>query len=185
MGRLTAGTRRLQVGIKGRANGVPRRAPHVGHPGTGKKKVKASQTPSSISTKSHWGQLAVISSREKQLLSWGERSHIKNTCELSAGRMGNNTQLPVYSGSSCEAPLGLDGGNTEEMCVYSKRRYATSMTQASLVAQLAKNLPALQDIQVQFLGGKEPLKQGTATHSSIFAWRIPWTEEPGRIQARG
>ena len=94
-------------------------------------------------------------------------------------------QLHMYSGRSWEASLGLDGGNTEQMCVYSKRRYATSVTWASLVAQLAKNLPAMRDIQVRFLGGKEPLEQGAATHSSIFAWRIPWTEEPGRIQAMG
>lgn len=112
-GRLTAGTRRLQLGRKGCANGVSRRAPHVGHPGTGKKKVKASQTPSRISTKSHWGQLAVMSSREKQLLSWGRGAHRKNTCELGAGRTGSDVRVHVHSGSSCEAALGLDGGNTE------------------------------------------------------------------------
>lgn len=113
MGRLTAGTRRLQLGRKGCANGVSRRAPHVGHPGTGKKKVKASQTPSRISTKSHWGQLAVMSSREKQLLSWGRGAHVKNTCGLSTGGTGDDMRLHVRSGGSCEAPLGLDSGNTE------------------------------------------------------------------------
>ena len=38
---------------------------------------------------------------------------------------------------------------------------------------------------VQFLGGEDPLEEGTATHSSILAWRIPWTEEPGRLQSTG
>ena len=49
---------------------------------------------------------------------------------------------------------------------------------ASLVAQTLKNLPAMQETQVQFLGQEDPLEKGMATHSSIFAWRIPWTEEP-------
>ena len=50
---------------------------------------------------------------------------------------------------------------------------------ASLVAQTIKNLPAMQETQVASLGGKDPLKKGMATHSSILAWRIPWTQEPG------
>ena len=56
---------------------------------------------------------------------------------------------------------------------------------ASLVAQMVKNLPAMQEIQVQSLDWKDPLEKGMATHSSILAWRIPWTEEPGRLQAIG
>ena len=51
-----------------------------------------------------------------------------------------------------------------------------------------KNLPVMQkmqEIQVQFLGGENPLEEGMATHSSILAWRIPWTEEFGRLQAIG
>ena len=53
---------------------------------------------------------------------------------------------------------------------------------SSLVAQMVKNLPAMQETQIQFLGQEEPLEKGVATHSSILAWRIPWTEEPGRLQ---
>ena len=52
---------------------------------------------------------------------------------------------------------------------------------ASLVAQMVKNLPALQEMQVQSLGLQDPLKKRMATHSSILAWRIPWTEEPGGL----
>ena len=44
-----------------------------------------------------------------------------------------------------------------------------------------KNLPAMQEPQVQSLGQEDPLKKGMATHSSILAWRIPWTEEPGGL----
>ena len=51
----------------------------------------------------------------------------------------------------------------------------------SLVAQMVKNPPAIQETQVQFLGWKDPLEKGMATHSSILAWRIPWTEEPGEL----
>jgi len=48
-----------------------------------------------------------------------------------------------------------------------------------LVAKTVRNLPAMQETWVSSLGWEEPLEQGTATHSSILAWRIPWTEEPG------
>ena len=56
---------------------------------------------------------------------------------------------------------------------------------ASLVAQMVKNLPAKQDTQVQFLDQEDPLEKGMATHSSMLAWRIPWTEEPGGTQFTG
>ena len=48
-----------------------------------------------------------------------------------------------------------------------------------------KNLPAMQEMQVQSLGWEDPLEEGMATHSSILAWRIPWTEEPGGLQSIG
>ena len=56
---------------------------------------------------------------------------------------------------------------------------------ASLVAQTVKNLPAIQKTWVQSLGWEDPLEKRMATHSSILAWRIPWTEEPGKIQSMG
>ena len=56
---------------------------------------------------------------------------------------------------------------------------------ASLVAQMVKNLPVMQETWVQSLGQKDPLEKGMATHSSILAWRIPWTEEPGGPQFMG
>ena len=54
-----------------------------------------------------------------------------------------------------------------------------------LVAQMVKNLPAMQETLVQFLGQEDPLEKETATHSSILAWKIPWTEEPGRLSPWG
>ena len=56
---------------------------------------------------------------------------------------------------------------------------------ASLVAQTVKNLPAMKETRVRSLGGKDPLEKGMATHSSILAWKIPWTEEPSRLQFMG
>ena len=53
------------------------------------------------------------------------------------------------------------------------------------VAQMVKNLPVMRESRVQSLGWEDPLEAGMATHSSIPAWRIPWTEEPGRLQSMG
>ena len=53
------------------------------------------------------------------------------------------------------------------------------------VTQLVKKLFAMQETWVQFLGQEDPLEKGMATHSSILAWRVPWTEESGRLQSMG
>ena len=56
---------------------------------------------------------------------------------------------------------------------------------ASLVVQLVKNLPAMQETWVRFLDQEDPLEKDMETHSSILAWRIPWTEEPSGLQSIG
>ena len=56
---------------------------------------------------------------------------------------------------------------------------------SSLVAQTVKNLPVMQETWVQSLGWEDPLEAGMATHSSVLAWRIPWTDEPARRQSLG
>ena len=53
------------------------------------------------------------------------------------------------------------------------------------MAQMVKNLPAMQETWVQSQGQEDPLENGMATHSNILAWRIPWTEEPGGLQTMG
>ena len=53
------------------------------------------------------------------------------------------------------------------------------------MAQIVKNLPEMQETQVWFLGQEDLLEKGMAIHSSILAWRIPWTEEPGQLQSTG
>ena len=55
----------------------------------------------------------------------------------------------------------------------------------SLVAHMLKNLPTVWETQVQSLSWEDPLEKGIATHSSILAWRVPWTEEPGGKQSMG
>ena len=61
--------------------------------------------------------------------------------------------------------------------------HLSKMSQASLVVQMVKNLPEMWEIQVPPLCLEDPLEKALATHSSILAWRIPWIEEPGRLQS--
>ena len=60
-----------------------------------------------------------------------------------------------------------------------------SVIPASLVVQMVKNLPAMQEIHVWSLGREDALERGIATHSRILAWRIPWTDKPGGLQSMG
>ena len=64
-------------------------------------------------------------------------------------------------------------------CVFDEGRYEACVS--SLVAQIVKRLPAMQETQVQSLGRDYPLEKEMATHSSILAWKIPWSEEPDRL----
>ena len=59
------------------------------------------------------------------------------------------------------------------------------LQRAPRVAQMVKNLPAMQETWVPSLGPEDPLEKGMASHSSVLAWRIPWTEEPGVLQSMG
>ena len=69
--------------------------------------------------------------------------------------------------------------------ILKKKKKKVQKIEASLVAQLVKNLLAMQKTQVQFLDWEDPLEKETATHSSIRAWRIPWTGEPGKTTVHG
>ena len=59
----------------------------------------------------------------------------------------------------------------------------SSLHDSSLVAQMVKHLPTMWKTQVRSLGWEDPLEKEMATHSSILSWRIPWTEEPGKLQS--
>ena len=63
--------------------------------------------------------------------------------------------------------------------------YRIKAMPASLVAQTVKHLPAVQETGVRSLGWEDPLEEGMAIHSTILTWRIPWTEEPNRLQSMG
>ena len=64
-------------------------------------------------------------------------------------------------------------------------KYNILFKKGFLGGSVVKNLPIMQETQVQSLGWEDSLEEGMATHSSILVWRIPWTEEPGRLQPTG
>ena len=68
------------------------------------------------------------------------------------------------------------------ICTYIKpKQNHDKLNQSSLIAQSVKNLLAMQETQVRSLGQEDPLEKEMAIHSSILAWKTPWTEEPGRL----
>ena len=68
-----------------------------------------------------------------------------------------------------------------EISLLKARSFYNIVEGTSLVAQMVKRLPAMMETQVQSLGWEDLLEKEVATHSSILAWKIPWTEEPGRL----
>ena len=88
---------------------------------------------------------------------------------------------PKKDTSSADTSKVLSGKKTRKLPL----SFNHSLFWASLIAQLVKNPPATQGTQVWSLGREDPLEKGMVTHSSILAWRMPWTEEPGRLQSLG
>ena len=78
--------------------------------------------------------------------------------------------------------MSLIFNNKVVLCSFKVLYHPLCHIWASHVAQSVKNLPAMQETWVRFLGWATPLKKKVVTHSSILSWRIPWTEEPGRLQ---
>ena len=71
------------------------------------------------------------------------------------------------------------------LCLFLRDRWSYVRFEASLVAQTVKRLPAMQETRVRFLVREEPLEKEMAIHSSTLAWKIPWMEEPDRLQCMG
>ena len=71
------------------------------------------------------------------------------------------------------------------MCSMMSLFWHLDIMRRSRFFSVGKELSAIRETQVQSLGGEDPLEKGIATHSSILAWRNPWTEEPGRLQSMG
>ena len=80
-------------------------------------------------------------------------------------------------------PLGLTGLNS--LCTHTHTHTHMYMYRASLVAQMVNHLPGMWETQVRPLGWEDPLEKEMATHSSTLTWKIPWSEEPGRLQTMG
>ena len=87
--------------------------------------------------------------------------------------------LPIFVFTVFTSKREWREGEVQSWCEFSR------VIWASLVAQMVKNLPAMQETQVRSLGQENPLEKGMATHSSILAWRIPKTEDPGELQSMG
>ena len=101
-----------------------------------------------------------------QLFAWsGQSTGVSASASFPPKKSQDN-----WGCTNSEAPLGA----TKNLFYF----LSSFLTHgASLVAPMGKNLPAMQETQVQYLGWEDPLEKGIATHSSILAWRIPWTEE--------
>ena len=84
----------------------------------------------------------------------------------------------------CRLCLGKNKTHSTNTCGLWEYSF-THTVWASLVAQLVKNPPAMQETSVQFPGQEGPLEKEMETHSSILSWEIPWTEEPGGVQTMG
>ena len=92
----------------------------------------------------------------------------------------------VPSVSSAAQPPAVDGQSLQDNAQLQTASSSLLFFQgASLVAQMEKNLPAVQETWAQSLGWEDVLEKGMAAHSSILAWGIPWTEEPGGLQTMG
>ena len=104
----------------------------------------------------------------------------------SAGDLGSIPGLERSLGERKGYPLQYSGlENSMDCIVHGVQRVRHDWTTfTSLVAQTVEDLPVMQETWVQFLGWENPLEKGMDTHSSVLAWRIPWTEEPERPQPR-
>ena len=96
--------------------------------------------------------------------------------------MGADTMIFIFWMLSFKPPFSLYSFTFIKKLVISS---SLSVIRASLVAQTVKCLPTMQETRVRSLGREVPLEKKMATHSSILAWKIPWTEESGRLQSMG
>ena len=133
---------------------------------------------------------------ELRSLQWAETvlhkflSFLIDPSFLSKSRAGIANSLGGFPGGSAIKKLPADVGGLGSIpgLGRSPREGNDNPLQyywTSLVAQMVKNLPAVEETRVQSLDQDDPLEKGMATHSSILAWRVPWTEEPGGLQSMG
>ena len=136
-------------------------------------------------TREYRGTSAVLKYTRRQcvLMPWGVR----------AGKWYKSSMGPIWV--SCQLPDTAQSGNSSELLLCDRRGslshhcgglwYVNWVYRASLVAQAVKNPPATWETWVWSLHWEDPLEKGMATHSSILAWRILWTETPHGLQSIG
>ena len=110
---------------------------------------------------------------------------LKKECFLKEQTLSLIKSLEAYISEETTADLGHECAevNSPDETDDSDSSYkGLSNSMVSLVVQMVKNLPAKQETLVQSLSRDDPLEKGMATHSSILGWRIPWTEQPARLQ---
>ena len=120
-----------------------------------------------------------------------EYSRKLNNLLLPAVQILNYISITTpFTDSSVDKESAYNAGDPSSIPGYGRSAgdgigYPLQYSGASLVAQLIKNPPAMRETWVQSLGWEDALEKGRATHSSILAWRIQWTEEPGRLKSIG
>ena len=113
-----------------------------------------------------------------------------SNCSLPVSSVHGISQQEYWSGLPFPPPGDLPDPGIAPKSPASPALQADSLPtepggSPSLEAQMVKNRPAMCETQIQSLGWEDPLEKGMATHSSILAWRFPWTEEPGGLQSMG
>ena len=111
----------------------------------------------------------------------GRCSMVFSPCVLSPPAVVSNSATLWTIARQAPPSLGILQARILEWVAYPFSNFPTP----SLVAQRSKQLPATRETWVRSLGREDPLEKETITHSSILAWRIPWTEEPGGLQSTG
>ena len=109
------------------------------------------------------------------VLSWVPSENEQLVSEEMVPSVSSAAQPPAVDGQSLQDNAQLQTASSSLLFFHG----------ASLVAQMEKNLPAVQETWAQSLGWEDVLEKGMAAHSSILAWGIPWTEEPGGLQTMG
>ena len=126
----------------------------------------------------HFQMVSVSSAREKssaKVWEYPSALHFQGVAGFPPGIFSNAWRCPYCQ----KAPKCSLNDDSSKIC------WALIVCTASQVAQTVKNLSAMRTIWIQSLGWEDPLEKGTATHSSLLVWRIPWTEESGGLQSMG
>ena len=153
----------------------------------------AHQAPLSlgVSRQEHWSGLpspSPMHESEKWKQSCSVMSNSSRPHGLKPTRLLHPWDFPGKStgvGCHCLLHICMSHYNTKQKIIIGHRNYTVLCNLTSLVAQTVKHLPTTRETWVRPLGREDPLEKEMATHSCILAWKIPWTEEPGRQQSMG